>query len=574
MTIHQPVQTGVNNRLARQAQVYLSEVRPFVWSVRDESNTKGGLFRTKLDAYRFVHAQFSVGTNVVLTDSTPVAAAPGNHTSRSTRSRHAVSTRQCHLIQRDNSPRRSAVKKNNHSAASAPEADIFALKESSVQSYARAFPLLCNQAKGAVVWDKDGRRYLDFLAGAGSLNYGHNNPVLKQALLDYISNDGITHSLDLHTCAKEKFLQSFNDAILQPLELDYKVQFTGPTGTNAVEAAIKIARKVTGRTTVISFTNGFHGVSMGSLALTGNSHFRGAAGLPLQGAVAMPYDKYLGPKTDTLDYMEAMLGDPASGVDHPAAVIVETVQGEGGINTAGFDWLRRLEAICRRNKILLIVDDIQAGCGRTGCFFSFTEAGIEPDIVTLSKSISGYGLPMAVVLLKPEHDKWKPAEHNGTFRGNNHAFVTAAAALDHYWRNTDFADAIAERAEVLDARLRKIMALFPQEVVELRGRGMMRGICCRHAKKAAAITAQAFKNGAIFERAGSHDEVIKFLMPLTIEIAELNEGLDILENAFRSVIKPIPSTKVHQPANDMSGASLIAAMNNGTDKSIQLENIQ
>ncbi|NNJ76761.1 MAG: diaminobutyrate--2-oxoglutarate transaminase, partial [Anderseniella sp.] len=508
-------------------KVYICEVRPFVWSVRDDRNAHGGLFRTKLDAYRFVRLEFPVDTEIIQSRNTPIAPRSGHRSKRSDRSRDAVSNRQCHLIQRDISPRRPAVHKDNTTAPT-PQADIFALKESSVQSYARAFPLLCNQARGAVIWDKDGRRYLDFLAGAGSLNYGHNNPVLKQALLDYITDDGITHSLDLHTCAKEKFLRSFNDAILEPLGLDYKVQFTGPTGTNAVEAAIKIARKVTGRSTVISFTNGFHGVSMGSLALTGNSHFRGAAGLPLQGAVSMPYDNYMGPETDTLDYMEAMLGDPASGLDHPAAVIVETVQGEGGINTASAAWLRRLETICKRNKILLIVDDIQAGCGRTGSFFSFTEAGIVPDIVTLSKSISGYGLPMAVVLLKPEHDQWKPAEHNGTFRGNNHAFVTAAAALDHYWRTDEFADAIAAKAQVLDKRLQKIMKLYPREVVELRGRGMMRGICCKHPKKAAAITAQAFKNGAIFERAGSHDEVIKFLMPLTIEIAELNEGLDIL----------------------------------------------
>ncbi|MEO1161752.1 MAG: aminotransferase class III-fold pyridoxal phosphate-dependent enzyme, partial [Pseudomonadota bacterium] len=266
------------------------------------------------------------------------------------------------------------------------------------------------------------------------------------------------------------------------------------------------------------------------------------------------------------------LDDPASGVDHPAAVIVETVQGEGGINTAGFDWLRRLEAICKRNKILLIVDDIQAGCGRTGSFFSFTPAGIEPDIVTLSKSISGYGLPMALVLLKPEHDQWKPAEHNGTFRGNNHAFVTAAAALDHYWATADFADSIAEKSVLLDARLQKIMSLYPHEVVELRGRGMMRGICCRHAKKAAAITAQAFKNGAIFERAGSHDEVIKFLMPLTIETAELNDGLDILENAFKAVLNPAPCRKVRRPAKP-GNASLAAAQTITSNHSIQLENI-
>lgn len=453
-----------------------------------------------------------------------------------------------------------------------PHASIFDQRESSVQSYARAFPLLCGKAKGAVIWDQDGRQYLDFLAGAGSLNYGHNNPVLKDALLEYISSDGITHSLDLHTSAKEKFLQSFNDAILEPQGLDYKVQFTGPTGTNAVEAAIKIARKVTGRSTVISFTNGFHGVSLGSLALTGNSHFRAASGLPLQGAVSMPYDKYLGPDVDTLDYMETMLGDPASGLDHPAAVIVETVQGEGGINSASFEWLRRLETICRRNQILLIVDDIQAGCGRTGSFFSFTPAGIKPDIVTLSKSLSGFGLPLAVVLIKPEYDNWKPAEHNGTFRGNNHAFVTATAALDHYWRTADFADSIAKKSKALEKRLHEIMKLYPREVVGIRGRGMMRGICCKDPKQAAAITAQAFKNGAIFERAGSYDEVIKFLMPLTIETAQMNEGLDILEAAFRAVIVPTPPSRARRP-DVISNASMIAEKSKACNQSARYESI-
>ena len=572
MTDGEPAQADIYKRPAKQAQVYVCEIEPSVWSVRDESNTQGGLFQSKLDAYRFVRSQFSDGTNIVHTGSTPIAARSGTSSKRSELSRDAIAKRHYHHIQRDISPKRTAMKKI-HTSAPESQTDIFALKESSVQSYARAFPLLCSQAKGAVIWDKDGRRYLDFLAGAGSLNYGHNNPVLKQALVDYISSDGITHSLDLHTCAKEKFLQSFNDAILEPLGLDYKVQFTGPTGTNAVEAAIKIARKVTGRSTVISFTNGFHGVSMGSLALTGNSHFRGAAGLPLQGGVSMPYDKYLGPKTDTLDYMEAMLGDPASGLDHPAAVIVETVQGEGGINTASFEWLRRLEAICRRNKILLIVDDIQAGCGRTGSFFSFTPAGIEPDIVTLSKSISGFGLPMALVLLKPEHDQWKPAEHNGTFRGNNHAFVTAAAALDHYWRTPDFADSIAEKGKLLEDRLNKIKKRYPHEVVEIRGRGMMRGICCKDPKQAAAITAQAFANGAIFERAGSHDEVIKFLMPLTIEAEQLNEGLDILEEAFRTILVPAPRSKARRPAV-ISNASMIAEKSKAcNNQSTRLETI-
>lgn len=561
--------TVIQKKPAKAATVYISETRPSVWSIRDDSNTHGGLFHSKLDAYRFVRSEFPARTKVIHIPSTPIAQEAGSSSTRSELSRNAIAKRQCHRIQRDHPTRKSAMKKNLKTAAK-PQTDIFERRESSVQSYARNFPLLCRQAKGAVIWDNDGRRYLDFLAGAGSLNYGHNNPVLKEALVEYISSDGITHSLDLHTCAKEKFLQSFSDAILEPAKLDYKIQFTGPTGTNAVEAAIKIARKVTGRSTVISFTNGFHGVSLGSLALTGNSHFRGAAGLPLQGAVAMPYDKYLGLEIDTLDYMETMLNDPASGMDHPAAVIVETVQGEGGLNAARFEWLRRLQTICNENQILLIVDDIQAGCGRTGEFFSFTAAGIQPDMVTMSKSISGFGLPMAVVLMKPEHDQWKPGEHNGTFRGNNHAFVTATAALDHYWRTEDFARSVASKGELLEGRLQEIMKLHPDVVVEVRGRGMMRGLRCKNPEQAAAVTAQAFRDGAIFERAGSHDEVIKFLMPLTIETAQLNEGLDILQQAFHTAINRKPCSKERRRSTNRKTTGS-AEENKNFDQSARLE---
>src|SRR5215469_2385950 len=266
---------------------------------------------------------------------------------------------------------------------SQPRNETFARYESKVQSYARSFPTVFTRARGTEVWDAQGRRYLDFLAGAGSLNYGHNNPVLKKALLEYIESDAITHSLDLHTQAKEEFLQAMQDIVLAPRGLDYVVQFTGPTGANAVEAALKLARKVTGRTNVIFFTNGFHGVSQGALAVTGNEHFRRAAGAPLSGSTAMPYDGYFGADIDTVAMLERMLADRSSGLDLPAAVILEVVQGEGGLNTASVDWLRRLRAVCDEYKIVLIVDEIQTGCGRTGTFFSFEPAGITPDIVTL-----------------------------------------------------------------------------------------------------------------------------------------------------------------------------------------------
>merc|ERR1712108_49757 len=214
-------------------------------------------------------------------------------------------------------------------------------------------------------------------------------------------------------------------------------------------AAMKLARKVTGRNTIVSFTNGFHGVTWGSVAATGNSHHRGGAGVALGDISRMPFCGYHGRDADTIKVMDKLLSDPSSGIDLPAAMLVECVQGEGGLNVANSDWLRGLEKLCRKHDILLIVDDIQAGCGRTGTFFSFEPSGIKPDIVTLSKSLSGYGLPFAVVLLRPDLDVWEPGEHNGTFRGNNHAFITAAAALRHFWKDDSFANEVIEKAAIV-----------------------------------------------------------------------------------------------------------------------------
>jgi diaminobutyrate-2-oxoglutarate transaminase len=412
------------------------------------------------------------------------------------------------------------------------ETEVFTRLESNVRSYARSFPAIFTRAVGTELFDVHGKRYLDFLAGAGSLNYGHNNPVFKSALVDYIMDDGITHSLDLHTVAKERFLLAMHETILKPRGLgDYVMQFVGPTGTNAVEAALKIARKATGRSNVIYFTNGFHGVSMGALAVTGNSYLRAAAGVPLQNTTAMPFDGYFGEGVDTIAHLEKVLSDPSSGMETPAAVILETVQGEGGLNVARIDWLKRLEALCNRRGIVLIVDDIQAGVGRTGTFFSFEPAGIKPDVITLSKSLSGYGLPLALVVLKRSLDKWRPGEHNGTFRGNNHAFVTATAAIEHYWSTDAFAAEIRAKGEYIAKRLQAMVDRFSSDLLDVRGRGMMIGVRCADAKRAAAVTAKAYQYGLIIERAGPDDEVIKCMMPLTTTYAELEEGLDILERA-------------------------------------------
>jgi len=412
---------------------------------------------------------------------------------------------------------------------------IFEEIESEVQSYARSFPRVFNKAVGEFLYDEEGVEYLDFLAGAGTLNYGHNNPVFKEKLLEYIHSDGITHGLDLHTKAKAEFLKTFSEKILKPRNLDYVLQFTGPTGTNAVEAALKLARNVTGRENIIAFTNGFHGVSLGALAATGNSHHRGAAGVSLNGVSRMPYDGYLGDDIDTIAYLDKVLTDSSSGIDLPAAVIVETVQGEGGINAASFEWLKDLQTTCKKHGILLIVDDIQAGCGRTGSYFSFEEAGLYPDIVTLSKSLGGYGLPFAMVLIRPEIDQWKPGEHNGTFRGNSFAFVTAKAAIDTYWSDDTFSKEIKRKGEYVSKRLEAIIEQYGEGNFSARGRGMFQGINCVNSDLAGKITHKAFQQNMIIETSGADDQVVKFLCPLIISDENLKKGLDIVEQAIKEV---------------------------------------
>ncbi len=413
----------------------------------------------------------------------------------------------------------------------------FEKNESGVRSYCRSFPVMFQQAKGAELITKDGKRYIDFLAGAGTLNYGHNHPVLKKALLEYIENDGLTHGLDMYTDAKEIFLETFNRLILSPRNMqDYLVQFTGPTGTNAVEAALKLARKVKGRNNVISFTNGFHGCTIGALAVTGNQHHRGAAGVALSDVTRMPYDNYFGKDVNSIEMMDKMLSDPSSGIDKPAAVIVEVVQGEGGLNAASADWVRNLERLCRKHDMLLIVDDIQAGCGRTGTFFSFEEMGIKPDMITLSKSISGYGLPFAVLLMRGKLDEWTPGEHNGTFRGNNHAFVTAAAALEEFWQDDSFAKSVREKGATIAERMQQITKRHSADGLFFKGRGMMIGISCPNGEIAAQICEHAFENGLVIETSGAHSEVVKCLCPLTISHEQIDQAMTILDNAFAAVL--------------------------------------
>ncbi|PHP65599.1 diaminobutyrate--2-oxoglutarate transaminase [Zhengella mangrovi] len=413
---------------------------------------------------------------------------------------------------------------------------IFSRRESEVRSYCRSFPVVFETARNATLTDASGRDYIDFLAGCSSLNYGHNDPDMKAELVEYIAGDGVTHGLDMHTGAKAAFLDAFDRLVLKPRGMDHKVMFCGPTGANAVEAALKLARKVTGRTNVVAFTNGFHGVTNGALAATGNGYHRGGAGVALPDVTRMPFDGFLDDGADSAAMLEQMLADPSGGIDAPAAIILETVQGEGGLNAASPEWVRRIARIARDNGALFIIDDIQAGCGRTGTFFSFEDFDVMPDIVTMAKSLSGYGLPLAAVLIRPEHDVFGPAEHNGTFRGNNHAFVTARVALEKFWADDAFQQEIGEKAALLRKRLQRIAAQVPG--ASLKGRGMMQGIDVGSGDLAADICAECFRNGLVIETSGAWDEVVKILCPLTIERKTLERGLDILEAAVSSIVKP------------------------------------
>lgn len=420
------------------------------------------------------------------------------------------------------------------------DSGTFETLESAVRSYCRIHPAVFDTAKNAKLFDSKGASWIDFLSGAGSLNYGHNNPVIKKDIMDYVARDGITHSLDLHTRAKKLFIDAFNEIILTPRNLHYRFQFTGPTGANAVEAAMKIARKFTGRSDIVAFTNAFHGMSLGALAATARENKRGSAGVSLNNIIRLPYENFLDNGTSSLDVIKKMLLSPGSGLDLPAAIILETVQGEGGVNIASVEWLQAIADLAEKNGILLIVDDIQAGCGRTGTFFSFEAAGITPDIVCLAKSISGYGLPMSLVLLKERLDIWQPGEHNGTFRGNNLAFIGAASALG-YWQDDYFLQSLMDKSALISGRLYGWAERYPGVVAEVRGKGMIWGVECCNSQQASAMVLGSGDIGLIIESCGPENKTIKLLPPLTIEIDVLEQGLLLLEEMLEKNSLSMPA---------------------------------
>ncbi|ANC29759.1 aspartate aminotransferase family protein [Isoptericola dokdonensis] len=410
--------------------------------------------------------------------------------------------------------------------------EAFERWESEVRSYSRAFPTVFASASGARQVDEQGRSFLDFFAGAGVLNFGHNDPRMKRAMIEFLEADGVAHSLDMATTTKRDFLEKFAATVLEPRGMDVRMQFTGPTGTNAVEAALKLARKVTGRPDVVAFTHGFHGMTLGSLALTGNDYFRAAAGVPLDHVLRVPFETAPGGGTAALDQLRALLADPSSGMAPPAAFVVEVIQAEGGVNVASAGWLRAVRDLARDVGALFVVDEIQVGCGRTGSYFSFDGMGLDPDVVCLAKGIGGYGTPLAMNLVRPELDAhWSPGEHTGTFRGQGLSFVAGRVALT-YFDDDELMSRVRARGERMAAALTDLAADVGAGY-EVRGRGMIQGLDVGDGALAKAVAAACFEAGLLVGPCGTGGRVLKLVPPLTIDDDDLAEGLDVLAAAVR-----------------------------------------
>lgn len=411
---------------------------------------------------------------------------------------------------------------------------VFENHESVIRGYSRAFPTVFASASNARQVAEDGTEYLDFFAGAGVLNFGHNNPRMKKALIDFLEADGLTHSLDMHTTVKREFIRRFHEVVLAPRGMDHRLQFMGPTGSSAVEAALKLARVSTGRREVVAFSHGFHGMSLGALAATANDAFRQWAGVPLPDIVRLPFETAPGGASALADY-RAALADTSSGQTAPAAFLVETVQAEGGVNIASAGWLRQVQDLAREVGALFIIDDIQAGIGRTGSYFSFDGMGLDPDIICLAKGLGGFGTPIAMNLNKPQiDDHWSPGAHTGTFRGQGLSFVAGTVALD-YVTEPDFLARVKEKGEVMRARLERIVDTRPERGWQVRGRGMLQALDVGDGDVARQVQAAAFDRGLLLAPCGTGGRVIKLIPPLTIGDGDLAEGLDLLEASIAAV---------------------------------------
>ncbi|UXJ55659.1 aspartate aminotransferase family protein [Pseudomonas citronellolis] len=435
-------------------------------------------------------------------------------------------------------------------------------QESNARSYPRRIPLALKKARGLYVEDVEGRRFIDCLAGAGTLALGHNHPVVIEAIQQVLADELPLHTLDLTTPVKDAFVQDLFGLLPAQLAREAKIQFCGPTGADAAEAALKLVRTATGRSTVLSFQGGYHGMTQGALGLMGNLGPKKALGAVLGNGVQFlpyPYDYRcpfgLGGEAGVranLHYLESVLSDPESGVPLPAAVVVEVVQGEGGVVPADLQWLRGLRRITEKAGVALVIDEIQTGFGRTGRMFAFEHAGIVPDVVLLSKAIGG-SLPLAVVVYRDWLDTWQPGAHAGTFRGNQMA-MAAGSAVMRYLKEHDVPGHAAAMGERLAEHLRILQRSYPQ-LGDIRGRGLMLGVEVVDAEGAAdslgrppanpalasRIQRECLRRGLILELGGRHGAVVRFLPPLIISAEQIDE---VARRFARALAAAVPAGKL------------------------------
>ncbi|WP_247396457.1 MULTISPECIES: aminotransferase class III-fold pyridoxal phosphate-dependent enzyme [unclassified Bradyrhizobium] len=380
----------------------------------------------------------------------------------------------------------------------------------------------------------DGRRIIDFYSGAGSLNYGHNNHRIREAILEYLTSDAVVSGFNMATSAELKFVDTFRSVVLRERGLlPYHFKFTGPSDAIAIDAALELSRKVTGRQNIVLFTSGQSRVSPGSIALSGGGLRRTGVDVSPRGLGLVPFDGYVGPVVST-DNLRKLLLDQYSGIDRPAAILVEAVQRNSGMNVAGKEWLRSIQAIAKETGAVLILDETEMGCGRTGQIFSFEFAGLSPDIVVMSSSLSGCGLPFSMLLIKDEVDHTWPVQHAGTEK-TDIAFAAAAAAIDIYWRDGILSEEVQRLGELARCRLNAIACYYGSSF-SVRGRGLALGFDCQTSEIAEATRRNAFARGLFVERCASVGEVIQFLPALTIDSETLNTGLEIFEEALAEAL--------------------------------------
>ena len=432
--------------------------------------------------------------------------------------------------------------------ASGARNDVYLQRQTSVESNARAYPrrlpIALVSGRGITVRDADGREYIDCLAGAGALALGHNHHVVVEAIKRALDAEVPLQTLDLPTPLKDRFTGSLFDSLPAHCLDQFKIHFCGPSGSDAVEAALKLARTATGRKGVIAFDGAYHGMTQSAMSLMGDIEPKTGIGASLVDVQFMPFpSEYRCPfglgsgagATASANYLGRLLEDPHAGAPRPAAIIVEIVQGEGGVNPAPDGWLRRVREIASRQGVLLIVDEVQTGLGRTGRLYAFEYAGIVPDILVLSKAIGG-GLPLAVILYRRDLDVWRPGAHAGTFRGNQLAFAAGAAVVEHVVR-----ERLDKRAELAGERLQNALERLAEDVLcigHVRGRGLMRGveICASSDRRASAgnpprpapemsrrIQQECLRRGLIVELGGRSGSVVRFLPPLIVSLSEIDE---------------------------------------------------